>query len=1028
MPAVFPAALGAASAAAGAGTFLGLTATAWAVASIASTVLINGYQAKQAKKKERDQYNAAQVDRMANVMTNVTPRDLVLGRVRKGGAIYFRGSAGVYKDTFFAHLALAGHEIDGVDQIYLNDQPVTLDANGMVQEAPYKQTRRESFNATIFAGTLSVVLPHDPIELSIKAIGYTTGTDGGVEVPTWTVSGRTVTLSAAQSYAVTVTYQANIDYHYAKIWWELGSPDAAADGTTGAYFPDLWSVDHRARGVAKLFAQFTYNETAFPSGIPAMTAVIRGAKVYDPRTTLTAFSENPALLARHVYQHAYFGKATVSADEDARFVTAANACDTAHLYTLASGAVSFQLLYRASLVVPFGTPARSALDDLCQAMGGMWAFAGGELYIRAGVYTAPVMTLTDADLAVIQRNGEEEEQESISISAHRERADKFNIVNARIWDSEQQYKQVALSPYKATALITRDGEELAQEISMPGVFYAPQALHIAGVGLRDARDPLTFEAPFKLRAYPLELFDTVEVTLARYGWVGKTFMVMSRTWDRARAVIRLQLKETAALIYTPDGTFSAQGSADNTALPNPYDIDPPTLTTSGVSSGTDELVALPDGSYQTRVRVTWPAITNASITSDGGQVEIQWLQVGTSTWQSVLVNGSETEVYLVGPVDRTAIALRGRTRNGVATSDWSLQIVHTVVGKTAPPAAPTAVALASTKVVFVPSVDIDVKGYRILYNAGTNTNRSVATALHTGLVTVSPFQLPIRLYGINTIIVVAVDVVGNESAAATDTQDLGAPDVANVADEVDFVAEGYPGTISNGTVTGGILVSDADPSVNFWGSGRGTDFWHLDGSADFWGGTQYLELTYVCVYGCPYEGGALLLESDIDGPRSTIEVRIDGSTIGDYWDTSRTDFWGSDIASIWGVSGEFQPWNGSIVPTEQVGYEFRITVEAGSVQGAINTFEVRTEMPQIEQVFGSVAISASGTLIDPADGLPARTFISIEDVQVTPIGSTAVAGRVKTFPIDPVTGPEVELIDTSAAPVDGPAFVRISGF
>jgi hypothetical protein len=105
------------------------------------------------------------------------------------------------------------------------------------------------------------------------------------------------------------------------------------------------------------------------------------------------------------------------------------------------GATQTRALFRAGSVIPYGTPAASALSDLTQAMAGMWAFAGGELFIRAGVYTAPVMTFGDADLAVVQRTNDQEQQESISISVHRERAQKFNVVNVRLWDAQQGYKE-----------------------------------------------------------------------------------------------------------------------------------------------------------------------------------------------------------------------------------------------------------------------------------------------------------------------------------------------------------------------------------------------------------------------------------------------------------------------------------------------------------------------------------------------------------------------------------------------------------
>jgi len=205
------------------------------------------------------------------------------------------------------------------------------------------------------------------------------------------------------------------------------------------------------------------------------------------RTGLIALSENPALLMRHIYTHPWFGNKTVSAEEDARFIAAGNVCDTPHDYVV-DGVTTTRALYTAALVMPYGSPAKDALDSLASAMAGSWAYHRGQIFVRAGAYTAPVMTLTEADLAVEvrQSGGEQVEQQAISVTVHRARVDKFNVVNMRIWDAAQDYKEAALTPLKATALIARDGSELPREMELSCVTYAPQALHVAGVLMRDA--------------------------------------------------------------------------------------------------------------------------------------------------------------------------------------------------------------------------------------------------------------------------------------------------------------------------------------------------------------------------------------------------------------------------------------------------------------------------------------------------------------------------------------------------------------
>jgi hypothetical protein len=661
--------------------------TAVALNAIASGMILAGglaysaVQKRNAERAARAAFNAAQVDRLVNVSSSIASRELVMGRVRKGGAIFFKGSVGADNSKFVMCIALAAHEIDAVETIYLNDVPVTLDGSGYVQEEPYKMAKLENAQET-FSGS-SIVLAHVPEADSVVVTRQTnTGsTEPGAqydsEIIAHTLAGSTVTIG--DSLGGIVSYQYNAAVSKVKIRSYLGTSTQTADATLISLFPTLWTSAHRARGVAYLICEFDYDETAFPSGLPNVSAVIRGAKLYDPRTATTVWSENPALMVRHVLTHPQFGKRTsMTAAEDARITAAANACDASTVYTVDGVAQTARALYTAAIVLPFGGPARDALDDLAQAMGGQWAYSGGEFHLRAGGYTASVLTLTDADLAVVQRDQDGSENQSpVNITTHRARDQMFNVVTATIWDAAQDYKQTTLTPLKGAALITRDGVELVQDVQMPAVGYAPQALHISGIMLRDARDPMAVALPFKLSAYRVELFDTISLTLDRYGWSAKTFIVLGREWSGDGSIL-LTLKETTAAIFTMDADFDPQGYAENTALPSPWDIAPPTIT-----SIASRPSVLSDGSLVSDVLVTWTALTSAA--ERAGRVEVQWLVPGFEI-QTVSVSGDMTQAVLPGVPEGAVIIIRARVVTSVAVSGWCAQQSYTVPQAGAVPA------------------------------------------------------------------------------------------------------------------------------------------------------------------------------------------------------------------------------------------------------------------------------------------------------------------------------------------------------
>jgi hypothetical protein len=1029
MPALLAAAI--VSIGAGAVTIATATIIAQGVFLLGSFAL-SSYQARKEKQKARDKYNAQQVDRLVSVSNTISARELVMGRVRKGGTVFFRTSTGQYNTTAVVHIALAGHEIDAVEQIYFNDQAITLDADGYVTSAPYYRPTTPSAFATIPAGSTSVELAHTPVSGSValyRAEYAGTGEIGseagsylveGADAGGFTVSGTTVTLNTVNDRDIAVSYQYAVVGSWARVKVHLGTADQLAPVLSRALVPELVGENYRARGVAYLECIFFHNDSVYPNGVPNVTATVRGAKLYDPRTLTTAWSENPALQIRHVYQHANFGKATVSAEEDARFVAQANACDVSHGYVV-NGVTETTQLFRANMVVPYGSPAWPVIEDLAQTMGGRVAWAGGELHLTAGVAGASVMALTDADLATIQRDGEQERQEPIHITAHQARADKFNTVNLRIWDAEQEYKQVALTPVQPAALVADDGGQvLAQEVTLPGVFYAPQAQHVAGIMLRDARDPLKVEAWFKLRAYPLELFDVVTLTLARFGWVAKEFMVLQREWDLERGAIKLSLKETAASIFTPDAAFLPQGYAANTGLPSPWTIDPPGALT--VSSGTEELLLQGDGTIVTRVRVTWPAIADGRITQDGF-VEVQWASASSQTWQSVQpVDGSNTSVHILGIADGQGILVRARTRTPLAVSDWGGQKSHVVVGKSEPPADVGTFAITGRSLSWTTAAaDVDLAGAEIRFNYGNNLAWGSATPLHSGVLAASPWMPPLMPPGLITLLIKNIDTSGNYSvSAAVIVANLGDVLTDNIVETYDDAASGFAGTKTNCTVSGGDLVAD-DSGDLFWGDSN-ANFWSGGAASLFWPTATYLALTYVLGHAvtAAEADARLTLDHTIEASSYTIEFRYD--TQGAFWGVGTDAFWGADGDPFWEPPTAWQVWPGELLDVGVGTIEFRITTQAGLEQGVVSALTLNFDVEDEFEELDDVAVGAAGVRLAIT-----KSYRSIKNIQLTLQDDGGTAISAQWVDKDATLGPLVQCINSAGTLVAGVLDARIQG-
>lgn len=1343
-------------------------------------MILSSSQTRKAKRKAREQFNAAQADRLVNVSSPTAARELVLGRVRKGGTVFFKGTTGTNKTTFLMAIALAGHEIDAVEAVYFNDQLVSYDGAGNVTTAPYggSRTVSGSDNVVVGANTLTNTPLGGVLTSQLAGIG---GPDGDQHEIFGSLAGNIYT-SPEVGY---VQYQYTQTTVNANVRFVLGAAGQTADARMVSLFPGLWTTAHRAQGVAYMVVECTYDETAYPTGLPNVTAVIRGAKLYDPRHNLATYSEqfdhanwqkstltvtantvvapdftttadvltatgadsyaiqfaniaalstytfsiwlkapsavttsinsrhypsltdvyelnvnvttswqrfvltgttvagttsihfglggfgglstgevvhawgaqlvtgalplpysrtsasaktpssawsrNPALMMRYIYAHPSFGKAsyplhsgnllsysedflnaywtknavpvaagvtapdgtasgqklnesattavfdvyklypttagekytvsyyvkaaerslvsvslctggladgayayfnlaagtvsavvntgansggtaqvlsvgngwyrcsisitaattanrypglgikvtettaahagtagtglyvwgaqlneglsptvyaktttgpvgpatgTVRPEEDERFIAAANVCERQQSYvesgaanlltysddfsnsvwiksgvssvvsndTLApngtmtadkiilSGAsdpycaqtydrgatiggvtftfsvyawidagqsteavlyiydhpsatyvytkaivltttptqytftatinvasavnivtarVDFQNisppvgtyaylwgaslrestvltrdLYRASLVTFFGSPADDVLDDLAQAMGGAWAFAGGQMYLKAGSWLDYTSSISDADLAVVSRDGAGETQNQISITVHQERAQKFNTVTATIWDWEQEYKQVTLSPVKGTALVARDGAELVQAVDFSAIGNSQQAQHVAGILMREARDSLVVQIPLKMRCYAVELFDFVAVTLARYGWSAKTFMVIGRDWS-ADGSLQLTLKESAEANYTMDADFLAQGYAVNTSLPSPWYVPP--VGTLTVTSGTAELVTQADGTVVSRIRVAWPPVLDSSVTTSG-VVEVQYRSASSSgEWQSVVVTGVETQVVISDVQDQSSYTIRARAKSSQAVGQWGTQTNHTVIGKTEPPpqfdfftvlAQPDGTRQYNFGYSTLAAQPVDWLGAEIRYVSGTvgSPDWDTMTRLQdlTSYYTHSPVELNSPLSGAFTFACKSLDTSGNLSTYRVVSITLPDRRLGNVFSEYFEGPEGWLGTKTSCHVQDAILVANDSTT---WATAPAT-----------WAGlTRWVFAPSSPVY---YETPAKNFGAIISGQINSV-VDADGTVVQEFATSTDGVSWGS---------------------------------------------------------------------------------------------------------------------------------------
>ena len=163
---------------------------------------------------------------MTNTRTATAPQELVYGTIRKGGIITYLESTGTTNEYLHQIICLAGHEVNQIGDIYINDQIVSLDSDGNVTTSTWQDN---DGNSTILI--------------------------------------KKFTGAANQNVYTTLN--------------ALSNGPSWANGASGD------DTNFRGQGIACLYIRLKYDQNVFTQGVPLFTALVQGKKVYDPRSSST---------------------------------------------------------------------------------------------------------------------------------------------------------------------------------------------------------------------------------------------------------------------------------------------------------------------------------------------------------------------------------------------------------------------------------------------------------------------------------------------------------------------------------------------------------------------------------------------------------------------------------------------------------------------------------------------------------------------------------------------------------------------
>ena len=437
-PVAIAAAVIAGAGAAAAGVTL---ATAVAIASVAFSVTA----ALTTKTPSFDSYASPQ-ERKQVLRAAAAPKLAIYGEVMGSGVLFFaEEQPGQQDQDELLHMciAIAGHEIDGIGQIYLNDETI------------------ESF-------------------------------------------GEYVT-------------------------WELHNNRQVADPFLLENCPS-WSSDMIGKGIAFLRISLKFNADKFPNGIPNIKLVKRGYKVLDPRTGVTAWSSNSAL----VYLH-YLKNFCDVKDSDIlleQFKSCANICDE-----LVNTSAGTGVRYRTHGEFDFNESRTKVMEALLLSCAGDRVYTGGKHGMMVGAYQGPA-TLELHSRQVIG---------DIQITPETAERDRFNTYKGKFINAKEKWIEADFPPVQVAEWVAQDGEEISKDIDFRFVTNEFQAQRICSIKMRRTRVGSILQVPMNYSGFSYRPGMNIKVFIPELAIEGVEYRVDSWSFSVLGGVKLILIQDNAQM-------------------------------------------------------------------------------------------------------------------------------------------------------------------------------------------------------------------------------------------------------------------------------------------------------------------------------------------------------------------------------------------------------------------------------------------------------------------------------------------------
>lgn len=320
---------------------------------------------------------------------------------------------------------------------------------------------------------------------------------------------------------------------YASYQSQIGAADQAANSLLVGAFGAWWGNDRRNRGLCLTALKFDIPpdpdknfQKQFPTGIPALRVVVRGRKLFDPRTNITAWSENPALVIRDYLTSSRGFDIDEAWINDASFADFANLCAQG---VYVGPGYPAELRYRCDGSFTLDQEPRDVLRKMLATCDGeLVSLPDGTIGIRGGRWDNPTVILTQEmmiEVEVRRGNGA---------------MASYNQIKPRYTDPTQDYQQIEGATYDDMDAQALRGSVVPSDLDVEFVPSYTQALRLAKIRMAKDNPKHALTMTCGVAAFGAWSERIVHVSLPMFG-IDEGFWVKAQEIDLDAMTIRLEL-------------------------------------------------------------------------------------------------------------------------------------------------------------------------------------------------------------------------------------------------------------------------------------------------------------------------------------------------------------------------------------------------------------------------------------------------------------------------------------------------------